>query len=48
MAPYRRIAEVGNGEAATLEGESTLTRRIVRLIVGDQFAREMRALIELM
>ena len=48
MAPYRLIAEAGNGEAATLEGESTLTRRIVRLIVGDQFAREMRALIELM
>lgn len=48
MAPYRLIAEAGNGDAATLEGESTLTRRIVRLIVGDQFAREMRALIELM
>jgi hypothetical protein len=48
MAPYRLIAEAGDGDAATLEGESTLTRRIVRLIVGDQFAREMRALIELM
>jgi hypothetical protein len=47
MYQFRNIADAGNGDAATLEGEVTLTRRLVTLIMGDQFAREMQALLEL-
>ncbi len=47
MFQYRLIADAGNGDAATLEGEVTLTRRLVTLIMGDQFAREMQALLDL-
>ncbi len=47
MYQFRNIADAGNGDAATLEGNVTLTRRLVILIMGDQFAREMQALLEL-
>jgi hypothetical protein len=47
MYQFRNIADAGNGDAATLEGEVSLTRRLIRLIMGDQFAREMQALLEL-
>ena len=47
MYQFRNIADAGNGDAATLEGDVTLTRRLVTLIMGDQFAREMQALLEL-
>jgi len=47
MYQFRNIADAGNGDAATLEGEVTLARRLVTLIMGDQFAREMQALLEL-
>jgi hypothetical protein len=48
MYQFRNIADAGNGDAATLEGEVTLTRRLVTLIMGDQFAREMQSLLELL
>jgi len=47
MYQFRNIADAGNGDAATLEGEVSLTRRLIKLIMGDQFAREMQALLEL-
>ena len=34
------------GDAATLEGDVRITKRLITLIMGDQFAREMRALLE--
>lgn len=47
MYQFRNIADAGNGDAATLEGEVTLTRRLITLIMGTQFAREMQALLDL-
>ncbi len=47
MYQFRNIADAGNGDAATLEGDVSLTRRLIKLIMGDQFAREMQALLEL-
>ncbi|MGH8596910.1 MAG: vWA domain-containing protein, partial [Gammaproteobacteria bacterium] len=47
MALFRIIADTGNGDAATLEGEISITRRLITLIMGDQFAKEMGALLEL-
>lgn len=40
------IADAGNGDSATLEGDVRITKRLITLIMGDQFAREMRALLE--
>ena len=48
MYQFRNIADAGNGDAATLEGEVSLTRRLTTLIMGDQFAREMKALLDLL
>ncbi|MBM4228820.1 MAG: VWA domain-containing protein [Gammaproteobacteria bacterium] len=47
MLNYRIIADAGGGDSATLEGEVTITRRLITLIMGEQFAREMSALLEL-
>ncbi|MEM7540502.1 MAG: vWA domain-containing protein [Pseudomonadota bacterium] len=46
MAAFRIIAEAGSGDAATLEGDIKLTKRLIRLIMGDQFARQMKALLD--
>ena len=40
------IADAGGGDSATLEGDVRITKRLITLIMGDQFAREMRALLE--
>lgn len=48
MYQFRNIADAGNGDAATLEGESSITRRLVTLIMGDKFATEMKALLDLL
>lgn len=48
MYQFRDIADAGNGDAATLEGEVSLTRRLITLIMGDKFAREMKALLDLL
>ncbi len=47
MLNFRIIADAGGGDASTLEGDITVTRRLITLIMGDQFAKEMSALLEL-
>ena len=46
MPEFLRISEAGGGDAATLDGEIKLTKRLVKLIMGDQFAAEMQALLD--
>lgn len=46
MTAFRIIASAGGGDAATLDGDVRLTRRLVVLIMGQQFASEMQALLE--
>ncbi len=43
---FRVLADAGGGDAATLDGDVRLTRRLITLIMGDRFATEMRALLE--
>jgi hypothetical protein len=38
---FRRIAERGGGDAATLDGELRLTGRLVNLIFGERYAAEL-------
>ena len=40
------IGEAGQGDAATLDGEIRLTKRLIKLIMGDRFAAEMQALLD--
>ncbi|MSR14215.1 MAG: VWA domain-containing protein [Gammaproteobacteria bacterium] len=47
MPLFGIIAGAGNGDSATLEGEVSITRRLITLIMGDQYAQEMSALLEL-
>lgn len=46
MPEFLVISEAGRGDAATLDGEIKLTKRLVKLIMGDQFAVEMQALLD--
>ena len=46
MHSFLVIGEAGGGDAATLDGELKLTKRLVKLIMGDQFANEMQALLD--
>jgi hypothetical protein len=46
MYEFQALAEAGGGDAATLDGEVRLTRRLIVLVMGDQFVREMSALLE--
>ena len=46
MPEFLMISEAGQGDAATLDGEIKLTKRLVKLIMGDQFAAEMQALLD--
>ena len=46
MPEFLMISEAGRGDAATLDGEIKLTKRLVKLIMGDQFAVEMQALLD--
>jgi hypothetical protein len=45
---FQRIAELGGGDAATLDGELRLTRRLVNLIFGERFAAELALALEAM
>lgn len=47
MYQFRLIADGGGGDSATLDGDIAITRRLITLIMGDQFAHEMKALLEL-
>jgi hypothetical protein len=40
------ISDAGNGDSGTLSGDVNITKRLLTLIMGDQFAQEMRALFE--
>lgn len=46
MLDYQLMAEAGGGVAATLDGDVHITRQLVSLIMGGQFAREMALLLE--
>ena len=46
MNEFIAMADAGGGDAATLEGDVKITKRLITLIMGDQFADEMRALLE--
>lgn len=46
MLTYQQIAEAGGGVATTMEGEVRITRQLVSLIMGGQFASEMALLLE--
>jgi hypothetical protein len=43
---FARIAERGGGDAATLDGELRLTRRLVNLIFGQRYAGELALALE--
>ncbi len=47
MVDFRIIADAGGGDASTLEGEISVTRRLIILIMGGKFAKEMGDLLEL-
>ncbi len=46
MLDFQLLAEAGGGIAATLEGDVKITRHLVSLILGGQFAREVSLLLE--
>lgn len=46
MPEFLMISEAGQGDAATLDGEIKLTKRLLKLIMGDHFAAEMQALLD--
>lgn len=48
MHAFRVMGEAGGGDAATLDGETKLTKRLITLIMGDQFANEMHALLDIL
>jgi len=48
MHAFLVIGEAGQGDTATLDGELKLTKRLIKLIMGDQFANEMQALLDVL
>ncbi len=48
MQEFQIIGEAGRGDTATLDGDLKLTRRLIKLIMGDQFATQMQALLDVM
>ena len=48
MSEFLMIGEAGQGDAATLDGEIRLTKRLVKLIMGDQFVADMQALLDIL
>ncbi|MGR8919253.1 MAG: vWA domain-containing protein [Gammaproteobacteria bacterium] len=48
MQAFLLIGEAGGGDTATLDGELKLTKRLIKLIMGDQFANEMQALLDVL
>ena len=46
MLDYQLLAEAGGGIASTLDGDVKITRHLMSLIMGGQFAREMALLLE--
>lgn len=48
MHAFFVIGEAGQGDTATLDGDIVLTKRLIKLIMGDQFAAEMQALLDVL
>lgn len=48
MADWLVLGEAGGGDTATLDGDTRLTKRLVKLIMGDQFATEMQSLLDVL
>jgi len=46
MLDFQLLAEAGGGIAATMDGDTKVTRQLMSLIMGGQFAREMALLLE--
>lgn len=46
MLSFQQLADTGNGVAATMDGDVRITRQLVSLIMGGQFATEMALLME--
>jgi hypothetical protein len=46
MREFLIISDAGNGDAGTLHGDVNITKRLLTLIMGEQFEKEMRALFE--
>jgi hypothetical protein len=46
MLQFESLAEAGGGEAATLQGDVHVSRQLVTLIMGGEFAHEMALLLE--
>ncbi|MGB1885123.1 MAG: vWA domain-containing protein [Gammaproteobacteria bacterium] len=46
MTDFLLLGKLGHGDAATLDGETTLTRRLVKLVVGDRFSLEIQGLLD--
>ena len=43
---FQVMADAGGGDSATLDGDVKITKRLITLIMGERFASEMRALLE--
>ena len=48
MHDFLVMGEAGRGDAASLDGDVKLTKRLVKLIMGDQFAAQMQALLDVL
>jgi hypothetical protein len=48
MRAFLAIGEAGQGDTATLDGDILLTKRLIKLIMGDQFATEMQSLLDVL
>jgi len=48
MQEFLIIGEAGHGDTATMDGDTKLTKRLIKLIMGDQFAVQMQALLEVL
>lgn len=46
MLDFQLLAEAGGGIASTMDGDVKITRNLMSLIMGGQFAREMALLLE--
>lgn len=46
MREFLEMSEAGGGDAGTLHGDVKVTKRLITLIMGEQFAKQMRALLE--
>jgi hypothetical protein len=46
MLQFESLAEAGGGEAATMDGDIRVSRALVMMIMGGEFAREMALLLE--